>query len=180
MVSSSSHGKGGCMFKRILVPTDGSDLSAAAGLKAVEFAKAVGASVCAFHAFSETGYSYSAVEFSPTMTIDRDSAEHAGRSFLSVIEAYAREAGVRCDSVLEFNTSAYRAIVDAAETHHCDLIFMGSHGRSAVSTLLIGSVTQQVMSHSFIPVLVFRDERGARGTKGLVADAHSIPSGLHG
>ncbi len=106
------------MFKRILVPTDGSELSAAAAGKAVEFAKSLQAGVCGFHAAPESAYSYSAVEFSPTMTITRENAERAGRSFLSIIEAHAREAGVPCESVLEFSSSPYRAIIEAAPLSH--------------------------------------------------------------
>jgi nucleotide-binding universal stress UspA family protein len=161
---------GGHMFKRILVPTDGSDLSAAAAGKAIEFAKSVQASVIGFHAAPASAYSYSAMEFSPSLTITRENAEQAGRAFLSIIEDQAREAGVPCESVLEFSSSPYRAIIDTAQAHRCDLIFMGSHGRGAVSSLFMGSVTQHVMSHSFIPVLVYRDERIAAKMRHVIEE----------
>lgn len=147
------------MFNRILIPTDGSDLSSAAAERAIELAKSVRADVCAFHATPIAASTYSAVEFSPIMALTRENAELSGNLYLLAIEAVARAAGVPCELILEPSSSPYRAIIEAAEAHGCDLIVIGSHGRGAMSSLIMGSVTQQVISHSFIPVLVYRDAR---------------------
>ena len=157
------------MFKRILVPTDGSDLSAAAARKAVEFAKSLNASVCAFHSMSMFASKPTGVEFTPIIT--GQDAEKTARLYLSVVEGYAKEAGVPYQSFSAFHESPYRAIIEAAEEHHCDLIFLGSHGRGAVSSLFVGSVTQQVMSHSYIPVLVYRDEKIASRMKHVTQES---------
>lgn len=157
------------MFKRILVPTDGSDLSAAAARKAVEFAKSIQATICAFHSMPLFAGAPSGAGFAP-ITSARD-AEITARSYLSVIEDYAKEAGVPYQYFSAFHDSAYRAIIEAAEEHHCDLIFMGSHGRGAVLSLFMGSVTQQVMSHSYIPVLVYRDEKIASRIKHVTQES---------
>lgn len=146
------------MFNRILIPTDGSALSVVAAEKAIELAKSLHASVCAVHVTPIAAHTYSAVEFSAMTLSTRESELRDGQSYLSVIEAMARDAGVACESVLESNSSAYRAIVEAAEACGCDLIVMGSHRRGAMSSLVLGSVAQQVMSHSFIPVLVIRGD----------------------
>jgi len=157
------------MFKRILVPTDGSELSAAAAQKAIAFAKSINATICGFYGVPESTYTPSGVEFAPIP--DRVDVETIARSYLSVIEGYAREAGVPCECFFEVHESPYRAIIQAAETHHCDLIFMGSHGRGAMSSLIMGSVTQQVMSHSYIPVLVYRDDKIAGRMKQVIQEA---------
>lgn len=146
------------MFNRILIPTDGSALSLATAEKAIDLAKSLRATVYALHITPIPALTYSAVEYSAMTLSTREHALREGQSFLSVIEALAREAGVPCESVLESNASAYRAIVETAQACGCDLIVMGSHRRGAMSSLVLGSVTQQVMFHSHIPVLVFRDE----------------------
>jgi nucleotide-binding universal stress UspA family protein len=157
------------MFSRILVPTDGSDLSEAAARKAVAFAKSVGASVCGFHAMRHSAILASGMDFSVVPT--REDAENAARSLLSVIERTCEEAGVPCECFVDYDEWTYRAIIQAAEDHDCDLIFMGSHGRGAMSSLVLGSVTQQVMSHSFIPVLVYRDEKAANRMRQVVYES---------
>jgi nucleotide-binding universal stress UspA family protein len=160
---------GGIMFKNILVPIDGSELAAAAARKAVEFAKTIQASVCAFH--SMPMFAGAPGEFGYSPVTSGPQAEKMARSYLAVIEEYARECAVPCQSFSKFHDSTYHAIIEAAEEHHCDLIFMGSHGRGALSSLFVGSVTQQVMSHSYIPVLVYRDEKIAARMKHVTRES---------
>ncbi|MFN0316680.1 MAG: universal stress protein [Burkholderiales bacterium] len=157
------------MFKRILVPIDGSELAAAAARKAVEFAKSMQASICAYHSMSMFAGAPGELGFTPVTS--GPEAEKQARAYLAVVEGYAREAGVPYQSFCNFHDSAYRAIIEAAEEHQCDLIFMGSHGRGAVSSLFMGSVTQQVMSHSYIPVLVYRDEKIASRMKHVTRES---------
>lgn len=145
------------MFKGILVPTDGSDLSMVAARKAIDFAKSIQASVFAFHnvpMFAGAPGGSGVVSFTTT-----HDAEAAARPYLTTLEAYAKGAGVACQSLCVFHDSTYHAIIAAAQEHECDLIFMGSHGRGPVGNLLIGSVTQKVLSHSDIPVLVYRNHK---------------------
>jgi nucleotide-binding universal stress UspA family protein len=68
----------------------------------------------------------------------------------------ADAAGVRCDTIREVHDQPYRAIIDAAEAKGCDLIVMASHGRRGMSALLLGSEAHKVLTHSTIPVLVYR------------------------
>ena len=63
---------------------------------------------------------------------------------------------VNADTHFVISESPYRAIIDAANQHGCDLIFMASHGRGGVAGLLLGSETQKVLVHSKIPVIVYR------------------------
>jgi nucleotide-binding universal stress UspA family protein len=77
-------------------------------------------------------------------------------TYLAAAEKEAREAGVACDLVYEKNDSPYEAIIRVAEQKGCDLIMMASHGRRGVKGLLLGSETQKVLTHSKIPVLVYR------------------------
>jgi nucleotide-binding universal stress UspA family protein len=68
----------------------------------------------------------------------------------------AKEAAVPCDTVQEKSDQPYAAIIEAAQARGCDLIIMASHGRAGISALLLGSETQKVLTHSKIPVLVYR------------------------
>ena len=67
-----------------------------------------------------------------------------------------KEAGVPCNKVSATSDIPYEAIIDAATQSGCDLIFMASHGRRGLASLLLGSETQKVLTHSTIPVLVYR------------------------
>lgn len=67
------------------------------------------------------------------------------------------EAGVTNDPVVRVGNRPHELIIQAAQDHGCDLIFMASHGRQGVSALLLGSETQKVLAHTNIPVLVYRD-----------------------
>ena len=88
------------------------------------------------------------------MIIER--MEGHGRELLEGVTARARAQGVECDTVLAVHDQPYLAIIAAAEQQGCSMIFMSSHGRGGIGALLLGSVTQKVLTHSKIPVLVFR------------------------
>jgi nucleotide-binding universal stress UspA family protein len=145
------------MFKHILLPTDGSELSAAAIQKGIQFAKSINAQVTGFHVILP----FHVFTFQTEMLEDtkeqfeRDSQAHAER-FLDVINKAAKEAGVRCDTNYVVASHPYDAIIKAAEEKGCDLILMASHGRRGVQGVLIGSETQKVLTHTKIPVLVVR------------------------
>jgi nucleotide-binding universal stress UspA family protein len=86
---------------------------------------------------------------------DRRSREYADRSVAKIAEA-AKAAGVEFEACVEKSVKPYQAIIDAATEHKCDVIFMASHGQRGLTGLLLGSVTNNVLTHSKIPVLVFR------------------------
>lgn len=145
------------MFKKILVPTDGSTLSDLAMAKAITFAKSINAAVYGFHAAPDYAIPVHGVDVYSSARF-RDVADNEARNYLAGIEAKAKEAGVPCTTGFSVSVFPYRAIIDAAKEQNCDLIFMASHGRRGLSGLLLGSETQKVLTHCNIPVLVFRDE----------------------
>ncbi|HEU0046417.1 MAG TPA: universal stress protein, partial [Nitrososphaera sp.] len=145
------------MFKHILLPTDGSELSEAAIQKGIQFAKSINAEVTGFyvilpfHVLSlRTGILEDTKE-----QYERQSKDQA-EQFLGVIKKAAEKAGVSCDTDYVTSSHPYEMIIKAAEKKGCDLIMMASHGRRGLQGLLIGSETHKVLTHTKIPVLVFR------------------------
>jgi nucleotide-binding universal stress UspA family protein len=145
------------MFKNILVPTDGSDLAAKAVEQGILFAKEIGAKITVvtvtepFHFLSvET----SQLEYIP-IEYEKHSKAHAEK-VLGIVSASAKSAGVTCETLHMEHGQIYQAIIEAAEARKCDLIVMASHGRRGVSAVVLGSETVKVLTHSKIPVLVYR------------------------
>lgn len=147
------------MFKHILVPTDGSDLSRETVSRAVAFAKEAGAKLTAFYAKPEYPVTYygEGVLIDPT-TPEKfaELAEKQAQEVLGFAAGLASENGVACATVSATSDVPYEAIIDAANNNGCDLIFMASHGRRGISGMLLGSETHKVLTHSKIPVLVYR------------------------
>lgn len=147
------------MFKHILVPTDGSELSKETARRAVSFARETGARITAFYAKPEYPVSYygEGALIDPT-TPEKFAklAEQQARQTLDFVVHLCREAGVEGGSLSLTSDVPYQAIIDAASQVGCDLIFMASHGRRGFSALLLGSETSKVLTHSKIPVLVYR------------------------
>lgn len=147
------------MFKHILVPTDGSELSQETARRAISFAKEAGARVTAFYAKPEYPISYygEGALIDPT-TPERFAAltDQQAQQTLSFVQSLGREAGVEVALLSATSDIPYQAIIDAALQAKCDLIFMASHGRRGFSALLLGSETNKVLTHSRIPVLVYR------------------------
>ncbi len=136
------------MFKHVLLPTDGSILSQAAIQKGVQFAKSMQAKITGISVMPEQKfYLYQA-----DITAHKKQAERN----LSFVAKTAQEADVPCETICEISDHPYEAIIRVAEKNACDLIMMASHGRRGISGLLIGSETQKVLTHSKIPVLVYR------------------------
>ena len=148
------------MFKKILIPTDGSALSAQAANAGVSFARTVGAEVVALYVgqpFAATiGFDGMAAAYAITdEDYEKASAEQA-KKYLQAVVDRAETAGLKVSSESVTNFNVADGIVDAANKHGCDLIFMGSHGRSGLSRLLLGSVTAKVLSLAHVAVLVYR------------------------
>ncbi len=147
------------MFKHVLVPTDGSELSQAAVEKAVSFAAEIGARITFYYAqpdFPMPIYGEGALIDPTTPEQFAQSAAAEAKAILDRASAVAQTAGVTSDTDTVVSEVPYEGIIDAAERHACDLIFMASHGRRGIAGLLLGSETQKVLSHSKIPVLIYR------------------------
>ena len=147
------------MFKHILIPTDGSDVAAKAIGAGVSLAAEMGASVTAFYAIEPPpthlyGEGYLG-ERKLVDELEKRSRDIAQKS-VEEVAAAAKAAGVKCKTVVAKSVLPYRGIIDAAEKGRCDAIFMASHGHRGLTGLLIGSVTHEVLTHSRVPVLVFR------------------------
>ena len=144
------------MFKRILVPTDGSDITGKAVDKAIGLAKSVGATLYAISV--KEPFPYSAIsEMQPTPPQEFfDAQERIAAKRLALVTDAAKAAGVACQAHSVEALHPWEAIIDHAKRNECDLVVMASHGRRGVSALLLGSETQKVLTHSTIPVLVVR------------------------
>lgn len=146
------------MFKNILLPTDGSELSQTAIKAGVGLAKALGANVTGFYAAPDITalVIYGEIApYIPPLELEK-MAQNEAKKYLSVVEREARAAGVEVETVWVKNNAPYAAILEAAQKRRCDLIFMASHGRRGISALLLGSETTKVLAHSKIPVLIYR------------------------
>ncbi len=144
------------MFKRILVPTDGSDITTKATGMALSLAKLHGASLYAISV--KEPFPYSAIsEMQPVPPQEfYDAQERIAASRVKAVVDAARAAGVDCSGHTVEALHAWEAILDHAKTQQCDLVVMASHGRRGVAALLLGSETSRVLTHSEIPVLVVK------------------------
>jgi nucleotide-binding universal stress UspA family protein len=145
------------MYEHILIPTDGSNLAETAVQHGIAFAKEIGAKITAL-TVSEP---FHTIAIEPAMLEDTSASykqrtgEYAARILGSVANA-AKAAGVACETVHVEEEHPYKAIIDTAKSHQCDLIVMASHGRRGMSAIVLGSETVKVLTHSKIPVLVYR------------------------
>ncbi len=148
------------MFKKILIPTDGSVLSAQAANKGVSFARQIGAEIVALHVtqpFAATvGFDGMAAAYAITDEDYDKTAKEQSKKYLQQILDRAETAGVKATGKSVSNFNVADGIVQAAEQEGCDLIFIGSHGRSGLSRLLLGSVTIKVLNIAKNTVLVYR------------------------
>jgi nucleotide-binding universal stress UspA family protein len=147
------------LFETILVPTDGSSLSIAAALKAIEFAKRLKVKVLAFQSIPVYRYPVylGGIPFEYPSEADYESQCRAfANRYLDLIAKAAAEQGVAASKLIEFNSVPAQSIVDVAQHENCSMIFMGSHGRSGLSRAFLGSVTLKTLTLTHSPVLVDR------------------------
>ncbi|MCV2421450.1 universal stress protein [Paucibacter sp. DJ2R-2] len=144
------------MFKRILVPTDGSDISTKAIHTAIAMAKLHGAKVYALSV--KEPFPYSAVsEMQPTPPQEFfDAQERIASARVKAVLGLSEAAGVPHEGHTLEAIHAWEAIIEYAAKNDCDLVVMASHGRRGVQALLLGSETQKVLTHCKVPVLVVR------------------------
>lgn len=137
------------MFRHILIPTDGSDLSRKAVLYGVQLAKESGARVTALTLTEPyRAASMDAVLVSIGEDEYDEGAKRIAERALEQVSIAADAAGVPCETIREVHDQPFRAIIDAATAKGCDLIVMASHGRRGLSALLLGSETAKVLTHS--------------------------------
>ncbi len=142
------------MYKRILVPTDGSELTGRAVAAGIDLAKTIGAEV---HTLCvKEPFPYGAVaEMQPTPPQEFfDAQERSAAKHVRAVIAACDAAGVVCHAETIEGVQPWEAIIEYAEKKGCDLIVMGSHGRSGLASLFLGSETQDVLKHTKLPVLV--------------------------
>ena len=156
------------MYKKVLVPTDGSEVSSAAAIKGVAFAASIGAEVVAIYVAPEYQYPVY-VEIIPPSYPSEDEYQNtmkkSGGVYLKPIEDAAQAAGVKYTGVTAFSDVPAEQIVDTVQKQGCDLVFMGSHGRTGLGRFLLGSVTTRVLALCPVPVLVDRLEKEVTGSK---------------
>jgi nucleotide-binding universal stress UspA family protein len=147
----------GRMFRHILIPTDGSSLSARGVKAGVKLAKALGARITALHVIPPYVLPYGDTAlYAPSAGEHKKACERTAKKVLAEVESAARKAGVACAGVSVTDPQPWGAILRTARSKRCDAIVMASHGRSGLGGLLLGSETQRVLAHSRIPVLVTR------------------------
>jgi nucleotide-binding universal stress UspA family protein len=150
------------MYKHILVPTDGSPLSAEAVKQAVMLARPIGAKLTVMHvmpnyeAFVNERYNVLPALAAPVKKKYQEEFAAASKKILDDACAKVPAAGIECAKVSVTGESPYEAIIKQAAKSKCDLIMMASHGRRGLKGVLLGSETQKVLTHSKIPVLIVR------------------------
>ena len=144
------------MYTRILVPTDGSDITRKAVDTAIQLARRLDAQL--FAVAVKEPFPYSAIsEVQPIAPQEfYDAQEKVASARVSAVVEAAREQSVACSGYTVESLHPWEAILQYAKDKRCDLIVMASHGRRGVAALLLGSETQRVLLHSPMPVLVVK------------------------
>ncbi|HKS87129.1 MAG TPA: universal stress protein [Pseudolabrys sp.] len=146
------------MYRHILIPTDGSALAEHGVTNGLSLAKSVGARVTAI--IVEEPFDWLSVSETKGQRAFDELAKHTEQvkkhaaSVLNRVADAARQAGVPCDTIQVEDMRPYQAIIATAGDRGCDLIVMASHGRSGLSAIVLGSVTNKVLTHTKTPVLV--------------------------
>lgn len=147
------------MFKHILVPTDGSELSQKIVEKAVIFAKEIDAKItffCAVPQFPVMYYGLGAIFDSHSILDFEEESKSVCNEILNKAKEIAKKEGINSETYYLISDYPFEAILEATKQKECDLIFMASHGKKGVDKFFLGSETNKVLSHSNIPVLVYR------------------------
>lgn len=147
------------MFKHILVPTDGSELSQKTIEKAITFAKEIDAKItffCAVPQFPVMYYGLGVIFDSNSILDFEEESKSVCKEILNKAQNSATEANVKSETFYLISDYPAEAILEASKQKDCDLIFMASHGKKGIDKFFLGSETNKVLSHSNIPVLVYR------------------------
>jgi nucleotide-binding universal stress UspA family protein len=152
------------VYRHILVATDGSELAEHAVTNGLSLAKSVGAKVTVIQVVEQLGWLTVSESKVQRAFVEQGRVQELGKyveyfkkqaaSVLNRAENAAKQAGMSCDTILVEDERPYQAIITTAADRHCDLIVMASHGRSGLSAVVLGSVTNKVLTHTKISVLV--------------------------
>jgi nucleotide-binding universal stress UspA family protein len=145
------------VYQHILFPTDGSPASLLAADQCIRFAAQVGARLAILHVTPQLHlFTYEPMATEAAHEAYRHNRDERTRQSLAPVEELARAAKVPFDSFAIDADEPYEAILNVAHDQGCDLVAMASHGRKGIKAVLLGSQTQKVLTHSALPVLVFR------------------------
>lgn len=146
------------MFKRILIPTDGSPVATRAAKAGITLAKALGAGVVGCYVVEEVRPVFGARAMVSQQAIDdfNQGNREAGQRQVDAIGRIAARLGVPFTPVVSAGHLPHEGIAAVARKHKCDVIVMATHGRSGLNKLMMGSVAQKVLTHSKLPVLLYR------------------------
>ena len=145
------------LFKHVLIATDGSPRSKKAVKAGIAFAKELGAKVTAYHAVKVVPLYTDGGFVAPSVLEQFETgARKQAQKYLEEAAKVAQAAAVPCESQISNPVTIYQGIIDAAKKKKCDVIFMASHGRGELASLVLGSVTLKMLAHSKIPVMGFR------------------------
>jgi nucleotide-binding universal stress UspA family protein len=147
------------MYKRILIATDGSELSQKAVDSGIALAALTGGQIVALQVVPRYPVSYfeggASVPNAEIARIEKQWADSA-QATVDAVKASAAAKGVTATAVTVHSDLIAESIIAAAQKHDCDLIVMASHGRRGLTRMLLGSETTHVLTHSHVPVLVLR------------------------
>jgi nucleotide-binding universal stress UspA family protein len=166
-VGSNSAGRGNSnhheriiMYKHILLPVDGSELSLKAVNECFGFAKAVGAKITIInvvpHFSLQVDTAFASDLVKQIEKSREDEYRKVGEKMVGELAQRAKKDGIQCESAVVVGNSPYEEIIVNADKRGCDLITMASHGRRGLDAVLLGSETMKVLTHTKIPVLVVR------------------------
>jgi nucleotide-binding universal stress UspA family protein len=148
------------MYKSILLPTDGSKPSGKAVKQGIALARSLGSKITVLNVRPEFQMVIDEGFVMPNIgalkkRFDEQTVKQA-RKIVDAAAADAKSAGIKCEVIVDQHAHPYESILRHAKKTKCDLIVMGSHGRTGLASLLLGSETSKVLTHSKIPVLVVR------------------------
>lgn len=147
------------MYRKLLVATDGSTLSKKAVRSAIDLAGALGAELVALYVVPRYPVSYFEGGVTiPAQEVARIEAQWSqkGQAIVDSVQKMAEEAGVKAKAIVSRSDLVAESILSAVKKNKCDLVVMASHGRKGLKRILLGSETQQVLTHGNVPVLVLR------------------------
>jgi nucleotide-binding universal stress UspA family protein len=144
------------MFKKILVPSDGSTQAHKAAEVAADLAKSQGAQIVGIYVIDPFPFIGIGDASALGLQAYMSEAQAAAGKSLSMIREMCEARGVAYVGDTIERSTAYEGILETADAEGCDLIVMGSHGRKGIQALILGSVAQKVLTHAKVPVLIIK------------------------
>jgi len=145
------------MYRRILVPTDGTELCSLALDTALSLAKLGGGAIVGLHAYSTRDAAPPpAGSVDPALLAACHEREQQARDALAYVRRRADEAGVPCETVLAAETAPFEAIERVAHERDCDLVVLAAHARRGLRARLFGGEAEKLLAHGTVPLLIVR------------------------